>query len=177
MPCPGLLICIGYDLFTIVSVPFGFVANIADTWYGVFIINFLVKTPPSAMVSSAMVIRNAIMPSRAPLSGARFSYPGHCASGVPLPGRCMGCFLRQDQRPVHAGQPLHLSRRRRQSTQRTPPAASSTVARMRAASTSAKNGSTLLMGMFDRTRCHQPFRPARNPVSFPENLHSLTKGI
>jgi len=52
----GLLICIGYDLFTIVSVPFGFVANIADTWYGVFIINFLISALWSVGIHGANII-------------------------------------------------------------------------------------------------------------------------
>ena len=52
----GLLICIGYDLFTIVSVPFGFVAGIADTWYGVFIINFLISALWSVGIHGANII-------------------------------------------------------------------------------------------------------------------------
>lgn len=38
----GLLLLTGYDLFSIIAIPFGFVGQIADTWYGVLIINLLI---------------------------------------------------------------------------------------------------------------------------------------
>lgn len=38
----GVLLFIGYDIFTIISVPFGFVRNLTNSWYGIFIINFLI---------------------------------------------------------------------------------------------------------------------------------------
>lgn len=52
----GLLILIGYDLFTIISVPFGFVANLTDTWYGVFIINVLISALWSVGIHGANII-------------------------------------------------------------------------------------------------------------------------
>lgn len=37
----GVLITTGYDLYTILKLPFGFVANIANSWYGLIVIYFL----------------------------------------------------------------------------------------------------------------------------------------
>ena len=52
----GLLILIGYDLFTIIEVPFGFISKIADTWYGVFIINVLISALWSVGIHGANII-------------------------------------------------------------------------------------------------------------------------
>lgn len=52
----GLLILIGYDLYSIIAVPFGFVANIADSWYGVAIINFLIMALWSVGIHGANIM-------------------------------------------------------------------------------------------------------------------------
>ena len=52
----GILLLFGYDVFTILSVPFSFVANIADTWYGVFIINLLITLLWSVGIHGASII-------------------------------------------------------------------------------------------------------------------------
>ncbi|MCF0246181.1 MAG: PTS cellobiose transporter subunit IIC, partial [Ileibacterium sp.] len=38
----GILILFGYDLYSVVAIPFGFMGSIIDSWYGVFIANFLI---------------------------------------------------------------------------------------------------------------------------------------
>lgn len=52
----GLLILTGYDLFTIISVPFGFIGDIADTWYGVLLINFFIHALWSVGIHGANII-------------------------------------------------------------------------------------------------------------------------
>ncbi|SES10602.1 PTS cellobiose transporter subunit IIC [Salipaludibacillus aurantiacus] len=38
----GILITLGTDIFQVIAVPFGFVVNITDTWFGVLVIYFLI---------------------------------------------------------------------------------------------------------------------------------------
>lgn len=52
----GILILFGYDLFTIIEVPFGFISKIADSWYGVFIINVLISALWSVGIHGANII-------------------------------------------------------------------------------------------------------------------------
>lgn len=52
----GLLILTGYDLFSIISVPFGFIANIADTWYGVLLINLFIHALWSVGIHGANIM-------------------------------------------------------------------------------------------------------------------------
>lgn len=84
----GLLIAIGYDLFTIIAIPFGFVANIADTWYGVAIINFLICCLWSVGIHGANIISpffNAIVLSNvaenADIFAGKLDAPYHVFAG------------------------------------------------------------------------------------------------
>lgn len=52
----GILVVFGLDLFTIISIPFGFVAQIADTWYGVMIINLLISMMWSVGIHGANIL-------------------------------------------------------------------------------------------------------------------------
>lgn len=52
----GLLVLTGYDLFSIISVPFSFLASIADTWYGVLLINLFIHTLWSVGIHGANII-------------------------------------------------------------------------------------------------------------------------
>lgn len=52
----GVLITMGYDLFTIISVPFSFIGDIADTWYGVILINFFIHALWAVGIHGANII-------------------------------------------------------------------------------------------------------------------------
>lgn len=52
----GILVLFGYDLYTIVAVPFSFVGKIVNTWYGVFVINFLIMCLWSVGIHGANII-------------------------------------------------------------------------------------------------------------------------
>ncbi|WP_304684326.1 PTS cellobiose transporter subunit IIC [Ileibacterium valens] len=52
----GLIMLTGYDLFNIIAIPFSFVGSIADTWYGVLIINLLIHALWSVGIHGANII-------------------------------------------------------------------------------------------------------------------------
>lgn len=52
----GILVVMGYDIYTIVSIPFGFVAKITNTWYGMMVIPFLIAALWSVGIHGANVI-------------------------------------------------------------------------------------------------------------------------
>lgn len=52
----GLIMMTGYDLFNIIAIPFSFVGKIADTWYGVLIINLLIHALWSVGIHGANII-------------------------------------------------------------------------------------------------------------------------
>lgn len=58
----AILILIGYDIFTIVAVPFGFVKNILNTWWGIFLIELLVHLLWSVGIHGASIIGSFYTP-------------------------------------------------------------------------------------------------------------------
>lgn len=52
----GILVLTSYDLYSIIAVPFGFIANIADTWYGVFLINLFIHALWSVGIHGANIM-------------------------------------------------------------------------------------------------------------------------
>ena len=52
----GILILFGYDLYSIVALPFGFMANIIDSWFGVFVANLLICLLWSVGIHGANII-------------------------------------------------------------------------------------------------------------------------
>jgi len=56
------LILLGYDIFTIIEVPFGFVKNILNTWWGIFLIEILVHLLWSVGIHGASIIGSFYTP-------------------------------------------------------------------------------------------------------------------
>lgn len=52
----GILVLTGYDLYTIIAIPFGFISNIVDTWYGVFLIYILIDALWSVGIHGANIV-------------------------------------------------------------------------------------------------------------------------
>lgn len=52
----GLLLMTGYDLFNIIAIPFAFLGQIADTWYGVLLINLLIHALWSVGIHGANIL-------------------------------------------------------------------------------------------------------------------------
>ena len=52
----AILIMFGYDIFTILAVPFGFISSIAGSWYGVAIINFLIHALWAVGIHGANIV-------------------------------------------------------------------------------------------------------------------------
>lgn len=52
----GVLVVMGYDIFTIIAVPFAFIGDIADTWYGVILINFFIHALWSVGIHGANIL-------------------------------------------------------------------------------------------------------------------------
>ncbi|MDO4680266.1 MAG: PTS cellobiose transporter subunit IIC [Aerococcus sp.] len=58
----GLLSLIGYDVFTIVAVPFGFVTNLTSSFIGILVIEFLIQALWFVGVHGATIITSIIQP-------------------------------------------------------------------------------------------------------------------
>ncbi|WOV56326.1 PTS cellobiose transporter subunit IIC [Enterococcus faecium] len=58
----GLLVLFGYDLFTVIGIPFNFIAGIASTWYGVALSCFFIGLLWSVGIHGASIIGAIIEP-------------------------------------------------------------------------------------------------------------------
>lgn len=58
----GLLSLIGYDVFTIIAVPFGFVTNLTSSYIGILVIVFLIQALWFVGVHGATIITSLIQP-------------------------------------------------------------------------------------------------------------------
>ncbi|MDO4670454.1 MAG: PTS cellobiose transporter subunit IIC [Aerococcus sp.] len=58
----GLLLMVGYDVFTIVAVPFGFVTNLTSSYIGILVIVFLIQALWFVGVHGATIITSLIQP-------------------------------------------------------------------------------------------------------------------
>ncbi|MFV0255504.1 MAG: PTS cellobiose transporter subunit IIC [Erysipelotrichaceae bacterium] len=56
------LLMVGYDIYSIIAVPFGFVVNIVNSWYGLIIIYFLVGALWSVGIHGANIILAFVKP-------------------------------------------------------------------------------------------------------------------
>lgn len=58
----GLLVLTGYDIYSIIEIPFGFVKNILNSWYGIIIVELLVHILWSVGIHGASIIGSFYTP-------------------------------------------------------------------------------------------------------------------
>lgn len=58
----GILVALGTDLFEIISLPFGFVANLTNSWLGLMVIYFLIHALWIVGIHGATIITSIIQP-------------------------------------------------------------------------------------------------------------------
>ncbi|WP_159721204.1 PTS cellobiose transporter subunit IIC [Enterococcus sp. CSURQ0835] len=91
MAINGVLIIAGTDIFKVISIPFGFVTNLTDTWLGVMVIYFLIHALWIVGIHGANIITSFLTPivlanMQANAQGANFPLAGEFNNSYAIVG-------------------------------------------------------------------------------------------
>lgn len=73
----GILAALGTDVYTLISIPFGFVVNLTDSWLGILVIYFLIHALWIVGIHGATIISSLIQPITLANFAANATQGGH----------------------------------------------------------------------------------------------------
>lgn len=85
----GILLVLGTDIFTLVSIPFGFVTNMTNSWIGLMVIYFLIHALWLVGIHGANIINSLITP----IALANMALNAEGSTHIPLAGEFTNAFV------------------------------------------------------------------------------------